>query len=51
MVAVSFLVFVMFANLVNDKNSWLEDFCAATMMMGVGIAIIGALLWIGRVLG
>jgi hypothetical protein len=50
MVAVSFLVFVMFANLVNDKNSWLEDFCAATMMMGVGIAIIGVLTWIGKFL-
>ncbi len=51
MVAVSFGVFVMFADSINDKRLWLEDFCAATMMMGVGIAIIGALLWIGRVLG
>ena len=51
MVAVSFGVFVMFADPINDKRLWLEDACAAMMMMGVGIAIIGALLWIGRVLG
>jgi hypothetical protein len=51
MVAVSFVVFVMFADLINDKRLWLEDACVAMMMMGVGIAIIGALLWIGRVLG
>ncbi len=51
MVAVSFAVFIMFADPINDKRLWLEDACAAMMMMGVGIAIIGALLWIGRVLG
>jgi hypothetical protein len=46
MVAVSFGVFVMFADPINDKRLWLEDACAAMMMMGVGIAIIGALTWI-----
>jgi len=50
MVAVSFGVFVMFADPINDKRLWLEDACAAMMMMGVGIAIIGALTWIGRTL-
>jgi hypothetical protein len=48
MVAVSFGVFVMFADPINDKRLWLEDACAAMMMMGVGIAIIGALTWIGQ---
>lgn len=50
MVAVSFGVFVMFADPINDKRLWLEDACAAMMMMGVGIAIIGALTWIGQFL-
>ena len=50
MVAVSFAVFIMFADPINDKRLWLEDACAAMMMMGLGIAIIGALLWIGRFL-
>jgi len=50
MVAVSFAVFIMFADPINDKRLWLEDACAAVMMMGLGIAIIGALLWIGRFL-
>jgi hypothetical protein len=51
MVAVSFGVFIMFADPINDKRLWLEDACAAMMMIGVGIAIIGALTWIGRILG
>jgi len=51
MVAVSFGVFIMFADPINDKRLWLEDACAAMMMIGFGIAVIGALLWIGRVLG
>lgn len=51
MVLVSFIVFVGFCDPVNDKRVWLEDACAATMMMGFGIAVIGALLWLGRVLG
>jgi hypothetical protein len=54
MIVVSFAVFVMFADPINDKKVWkvwLEDICAAVMMMGLGIAVIGALLWIGRVLG
>ena len=50
MIAVSFAVFVMFVDPINDKREWLEDTCAATMMMGIGIAIIGALLWIGKAL-
>lgn len=50
MIAVSFAVFVMFVYPINDKRAWLEDACAAVMMMGLGIAIIGALLWIGRAL-
>ena len=48
MIAVSFGVFVMFVDPINDKRLWLEDACAATMMMGLGIAIIGALVWIGK---
>ena len=48
MIAVSFAVFVMFVDPINDKRAWLEDACAAMMMMGLGIAVIGALLWIGR---
>jgi hypothetical protein len=48
MIAVSFGVFVMFADPINDKRLWLEDACAAMMMMGLGIAIIGALIWIGN---
>ena len=50
MVAVSFAVFIMFADPINDKRLWLEDACAAMMMMGVGITIIGALTWIGQFL-
>ena len=50
MVAVSFSVFIMFVDPINDKRLWLEDACAAMMMMGVGIAIIGALTWIGQFL-
>ena len=48
MIAVSFGVFVMFSDPINDKRLWLEDACAAMMMMGLGIAIIGALVWIGK---
>ena len=51
MVLLSFIVFVMFADPINDKKVWLEDACAAVMMMGVGVMVIGALLWLGRVLG
>ena len=50
MVVLSFAVFVMFVDPINDKRAWLEDACAAVMMMGLGIAIIGALLWIGKAL-
>jgi hypothetical protein len=50
MVLVSFIVFVGFCDPVNSKRVWLEDACAAVMMMGFGIAVIGALLWIGQVL-
>ena len=32
------------------KYGWLVDCCFATFMMGLGIIIIGALLWIGRIL-
>ena len=48
MIAVSFGVFIMFADPINDKRLWLEDACAAMMMMGFGIAVIGAIVWIGR---
>lgn len=51
MVVLSFAVFIMFADPINDKKVWLEDTCAAVMMMGVGVMVIGALLWVGRVLG
>ena len=51
MVVLSFAVFVMFCDPINsskERGMWLEDACAAVMMMGLGIAIIGALIWIGR---
>jgi uncharacterized membrane protein YqhA len=48
MVVLSFAVFVMFVDPINNKREWLEDTCAAVMMMGLGIAILGALTWIGR---
>lgn len=51
MVVLSFAVFIMFANPINDKRVWLEDACAAVMMLGFGIMVIGACIWIGRVLG
>jgi hypothetical protein len=51
MVLLSFIVFVMFADPINDKKVWLEDACAAVMMIGFGIMVIGACIWIGRVLG
>lgn len=51
MVVLSFAVFIMFADPINDRRVWLEDICAAVMMMGVGVMVIGALLWLGRVLG
>ncbi len=54
MIVLSFVVFVMFCDPINsskDRGTWLEDTCAATMMMGFGVAVIGALLWIGRWLG
>ena len=50
MVVLSFAVFFMFVDPINHKREWLEDTCAAVMMMGLGIAIIGALLWIGKTL-
>lgn len=46
MIAVSFSVFIAFCDPINDKRTWLEDSCAAVMMMGLGIAIIGAIVWI-----
>ena len=51
MVVVSFVVFIMFADPVNDKRVWLEDTCAAVMMLGFGVMVIGLCVWIGRVLG
>jgi uncharacterized membrane protein YfcA len=53
MVVLSFVVFVMFCDPINsskERGTWFEDTCAAVMMMGLGIAIIGALLWIGKAL-
>ena len=53
MVVLSFAVFVMFCDPINsskERGTWFEDTCAAVMMMGLGIAIIGALLWIGKAL-
>ena len=48
MILASFIVFVMFVDPINNKRLWLEDACAAVMMMGFGIAVIGGLLLIGR---
>ena len=48
MVLISFIVFVMFCDPVNEKRVWLEDACAAVMIMGFGIAVIGIVLQIGR---
>ena len=50
MVVVGFGLFVMFADPVNDKRLWLEDFCAGIMMLGLGVAVIGMVVWIGQVL-
>ena len=50
MVVVGFAAFVMFADPINDKRVWLEDLCAGVMMLGLGIAVIGAVVWIGQVL-
>jgi hypothetical protein len=53
MIVVSFVVFVMFCDPINsskDRGTWFEDTCAAVMMMGLGVAVIGALIWIGKVL-
>ena len=50
MVVMAFAVFIMFADPINDKRLWLEDACAGVMMLGLGVAIIGALIWIGQVL-
>jgi hypothetical protein len=53
MIVVSFVVFVMFCDPINsskDRGTWFEDACAATMMLGFGVAVIGALIWIGKVL-
>ena len=44
----AFIVFVMFVDPINNKRLWLEDACAAVMMIGFGIAVIGVLLLIGR---
>jgi len=51
MILAAFIVFVMFVDSINNKRLWLEDACAAVMMMGFGIAVIGVLLLIGRWLG
>jgi hypothetical protein len=51
MVVLSFAVFIMFADPINDQRVWLEDACAAVMMMGLGVMVIGLCVWIGRVLG
>ena len=51
MVVLSFAVFIMFADPINDQKVWLEDACAAVMMMGLGVMVIGLCVWIGRVLG
>jgi hypothetical protein len=53
MILAAFIVFVMFCDPINsskDRSTLFEDLCAAVMMMGFGITVIGALLWIGRVL-
>ena len=53
MIVLSFVVFVMFCDPINsskDRGTWFEDACAATMMLGFGVAVIGALIWIGKVL-
>jgi len=53
MIVVSFVVFIMFCDPINsskDRGTWFEDTCAATMMLGFGVALIGALIWIGKVL-
>ena len=50
-IAVAFAVFIMFADPIDDKREWLEDACAGMMMLGLGVAIIGAVMWIGKVLG
>ena len=50
MVVVGFGLFVMFADPVNDKRLWLEDLCAGLMMLGLGVAVIGMVVWIGQVL-
>ena len=47
MIAVSFVTFVSCCDPINNKRLWLEDACAAMMMMGLGIAIVGAFIWIG----
>ena len=51
MVVLSFAVFIMFADPISDKKVWLEDTCAAVMMLGFGVMVIGLCVWIGRVLG
>ena len=53
MIVLSFVVFVMFCDPINSskaRGTWFEDACAATMMLGFGVAVIGALIWIGKVL-
>lgn len=53
MIVLSFVVFVMFCDPINsskDRGTWFEDACAATMMLGFGVSLIGALIWIGKVL-
>ena len=50
MVVVGFGLFVMFADPSKDEHTSLEDACAGIMMLGLGVAVIGAVVWIGQVL-
>jgi len=53
MIVVSFIVFIMFCDPINsskDRGTWFEDACAATMMLGFGVMVLGLCVWIGQVL-
>lgn len=51
MVALALGVFVAVCNATTEELTWLEDACAGMMMMGLGIMIIGAVAWVGRMIG
>jgi hypothetical protein len=50
MAAIGFCGFMFVCNPKTKQTTFAEDACAAMMMMGLGIAVIGALIWIGRAL-